>query len=62
MSKYRVIVKERNQKNIRPITKIFDNLLLAKVAFDAAKAGYGNRFINKHFTFIKIEVLSNDES
>jgi hypothetical protein len=62
MAKYRVIVKERKQKDIRTITPLYSDFIVAKAALDAAKCGYGSKFINKHFTFIKIGRVENDKS
>ncbi len=58
--KYRILIKERKQKEIRAITPDLDNLLIAEVALDAAKCGYGSKFIHKYFTFIKIGEINDD--
>lgn len=60
--KYRVLIKERKQKEIKAITPELDGFVIAEVALDAAKCGYGSKFIRKHFTFIKIGEINYDKS
>lgn len=49
--------KKRKSTEITSLSKIFNELVFAKMALDALKAGLGSRFINRHFTYIKIEQI-----
>lgn len=49
--------KKRKSKEVIILSQIFSDLIFATTAFLALKAGFGTKFINKTFTYLRIEKL-----
>ena len=49
--------KKRKSKEVIILSRIFSDLIFANTAFSALKAGFGTKFINKNFTYLRIGKL-----
>jgi len=55
--KWIIKAKRRKSKELFILSRIFNDMIFAKTAFSALRAGFGTKFINKHFTYLRIEKL-----